>query len=258
MLNTFQVRFLLMTSTSHTYLTQLRILFTTHFSLAELQTFCFDLGIDYESIPAQAKEAWVRELLTKVARQGRLAELVALAQQEIPQVHWPTVPPDLLLPQSLPAEPEPSAPVVQTVHHYHGDVVGGDKVGKDKVGGDKISIGSMSGQNQGIAIGRGAQAQVTIQQGAAAAELAPLFAPLLAAVARENNTAVSHVQALQAEVAKGEQADDEKMADLIGEIADATPAVVEMLINLFSNSLIAKVAGAGTKQALKWLRRQYG
>jgi hypothetical protein len=241
------------------YLTSLRTLFTTHFSLAELQTLCFDLGIDYESIPAQAKEAWVRDLLLKVARQGRLAELVALAQQENPHVVWPPVPDNLELPQALPAaDAETQAPVVsQTVHHYHGDVVGGDKVGGDKVGGDKIVVGNISNA-QGIAIGRGAQAQVTIQQGMTAGELAPLFAPLLAAVARENNTAVSHVQALQAEVAKGEQADDEKMADLIGEIADATPAVVEMLINLFSNSLIAKVAGAGTKQALKWLRRQYG
>jgi hypothetical protein len=254
MLNTLQVRFLLMTSTSHTYLTQLRILFTTHFSLAELQTLCFDLGIDYESIPAQAKESWARELLTKVARQGRLAELVALAQQEIPQVHWPPVPLDLLLPQSLPAEPEPSVPVVQTVHHYHGDVVGGDKVGTDKIGGDKISIGSMSGQNQGIAIGRGAQAQVTIQQGAAAAELAPLFAPLLAAVAP---TAVAQVQQLHAAVAHGAQADDEKIADLLGELADGNTAVVPLLLNLFNHPAITPTAGAATKQALKWLRRQH-
>jgi len=43
----------------------------------------------------------------------------------------------------------------------------------DKVGGDKFTVGDVQGT--GIAIGRGAQAQV--QQGISAAELDRLFAP---------------------------------------------------------------------------------
>jgi hypothetical protein len=136
----------------------------------------------------------------------------------------------------------------------HGDEVHGDKVGGDKVGGDKTVVGNISG-SQGIAIGRGARADVRIQQGPTVDELTPLFAPLLAQAARENVTAVGQVKALQAEAAKGEEADDEKMADLIETIATAAPSAVEAIVNLFTNSIVAKSAGGATKYILKRLRK---
>jgi hypothetical protein len=77
---------------------------------------------------------------------------------------------------------------------------------------------------------------------------------LLAQVAREDATAVAKVQALKAEVEKGEDADDEKMADLIGDIVEAAPSVVESIVNLFTSSVIAKVAGGATKYVLKRLQ----
>jgi hypothetical protein len=140
----------------------------------------------------------------------------------------------------------------QTIHH--GDAVHGDKVGGDKVGGDKISVGDISG-SQGIAIGREARADVRIQQGPAMDELTPLFAPLLQQVAQQDATAVAQVKALQAEAARGEEADDEKMADLIESIAAAAPTAVAELVNLFTNSLVAKAAGAATKYMLKRIRK---
>ncbi|VAW32642.1 hypothetical protein MNBD_CHLOROFLEXI01-2453 [hydrothermal vent metagenome] len=135
-----------------------------------------------------------------------------------------------------------------------GDVVHGDKVAGDKVGGDKISVGDISG-GTGIAIGSGASANVTVQHGVSGDELNQLFAPLLAEVAQHDVTAVAKVQALKAEAGRGEEADDEKMADLIGEIADAVPAVVEGLVNLFTNSILAKAAGGATKYILKRIRK---
>lgn len=135
----------------------------------------------------------------------------------------------------------------------HGDEVQGDKVGGDKVGGDKISVGNVSG-GQGIAIGSGARADVRIQQGPAIDELTPLFAPLITQVAQQDATAVAQVRALQAEAARGEEADDEKMADLIESIAEAAPAVVEIIVNLFTNSVVAKAAGGATKYVLKRIR----
>jgi hypothetical protein len=133
-------------------------------------------------------------------------------------------------------------------------VVQGDEVHGDKVKGDKISVGNISG-GQGIAIGRGARSDVRIQQGPTVDELAPLFAPLLAEAARENAAAVAQLQALKAEVEKGEEADDDKMADLIGDIAEAAPSVVEGIVNLFTNSVVAKVAGGATKYVLRRLRK---
>ncbi|MAU00084.1 MAG: hypothetical protein CL608_23330 [Anaerolineaceae bacterium] len=136
----------------------------------------------------------------------------------------------------------------------HGDVVHGDKVGGDKFGGDKISVGSVSG-SQNMAIGSGAQMDVRIQHGPSLDELTPLFAPLLQQVAQENTTAVSQVRALQEEVARGEEADDDKMANLIYDIAEAAPTVVETIVNLFSNAIVAKAAGRATSFILKRIRQ---
>ena len=133
-------------------------------------------------------------------------------------------------------------------------VVHGDKVMGDKVGGDKITIGDISG-GQGIAIGRGASANVSIQQGLSGSELNQLFEPLLQSVAQQDPTAVAQVQALKAEVDKGEEADDEKMADLISIIADAAPAAVEGILKLFTNSIIAETAGGATNYILKRIRK---
>jgi tetratricopeptide (TPR) repeat protein len=133
-------------------------------------------------------------------------------------------------------------------------VIHGDEVRGDKIGGDKITVGNISG-SQGIAIGRGARADVRIMHGPSVDELTPLFAPLLAEVARHNTTAVTQVKTLQAEVARGEDAEDDKMADLITDIAEAAPAVVETLVNLFTNSIAAKVAGGATKFVLRRLHR---
>jgi hypothetical protein len=155
--------------------------------------------------------------------------------------------------------PDPLEPLPAAIHtgggdFVGGDKVGGDKIGGDKVGGDKITVGNISG-SQGIAIGSGASASVHIQQGVPPEQLNQLFAPLLMQVAQQNPTAVSQVNQLKEEAGKGDGADDEKMADLIGAIAEAAPTAVEGLINLFTNSIVAKAAGAATKYMLKRIRK---
>ncbi|MCB8925155.1 MAG: caspase family protein [Ardenticatenaceae bacterium] len=135
---------------------------------------------------------------------------------------------------------------------HMGDTIHGDKVGGDKVGGDKISVGNISGSS-GIAIGRGASA--TVNQGISGSELTQLFAPLLQQVAQANPAAVPQVNQLKEEAGKGEGADDEKMADLISAIAEAAPTAVEGIVNLFTNSIIAKAAGAATNYVLKRIRK---
>jgi hypothetical protein len=234
-----------MTSNNAAYLTDLHNLLNQYFNMEEVRTLCFNLGVDYENISGQGKSAWIRELLLSLGRQGHLDNLVALAQQERPHVNWPPVPPDLEIPAA--AESANSTPVIQ--HSYYGDVVHGDKTG-----GDKITVGNISG-SQGVAIGRGARADVQVQSGIGERELMQLFAPLLAEVAQQEPAAVAQVQALKAEVARGDNADDEKMADLISDIADAAPSVVEGLVNLFTNAVLAKVAGSATKYVLRRLRK---
>lgn len=132
-----------------------------------------------------------------------------------------------------------------------GDTIYGDQVGGDKVDGDKTSVDNVRGT--GIAIGR--EAQATVNQGISGAELNQLFAPLMAQVAQQSPTAVSQVNTLKEEAGKGEAADDEKMADLIGNIVAAAPAAVETIVGLFSNTVVAKAAGGATKYVLKRIRK---
>ena len=138
-----------MATNSAAYLSKLHNSIDRSFSLGEIRTLCFNLGVDYESVAGEEKQSRIRELLLVLGRNGRLPELVALAQQERPHIDWPPVPSDLQLLAALPSD-TPAAPVNQ--YNFYGDVVGGDKVS-----GDQISVGDISGSS-GIAIGRGATA----------------------------------------------------------------------------------------------------
>jgi hypothetical protein len=129
---------------------------------------------------------------------------------------------------------------------------GGNVAGRDiniKEGGVRFK-GKMSGGN---IVGRDLH---VVQQGSSdKEELAALFTPLLQEVRQQNEAAAAQVKELQAEVARGEQADDEKMSDLIVDIAEAAPAVVETLVGIFTNSIVARVAGVGAKATLRAIQR---
>jgi hypothetical protein len=58
-------------------LPQLRDFIVAHFNDNELRDLCFDLGIDYESLPGEGKAAKARELTAYCQRRDRLAELEA-------------------------------------------------------------------------------------------------------------------------------------------------------------------------------------
>ena len=245
-----------MTSHSASYARALHKMLEQHFDLEEVRTLCFELEVDYDNLRGEGKSSRNRELIMLLARQGRLPALVALARKERPSIIWPSVPDDF----ALPTTPEWSGTPVPTQNIYQGDVVYGDKTAGDKVGGDKISVGNISG-SQGIAIGRGAQASLQIQQGIPTDEFNKLFAPLLAQVtqqvsARQQAEAVAKVNELKAETGKGEAADDEAVASLIEDIVALAPGAVATLTNLFTNALIAKSAGAATKYILKRVEKR--
>ena len=74
-----------------TILTQLREILIDHFDQEELKTLCFDLGIDYESLPGSGKANKARDLISALQRQGRLSELITFGQQERPHIQWPSL-----------------------------------------------------------------------------------------------------------------------------------------------------------------------
>jgi len=242
-----------MTTESTTFLTNLYNRFEEYFSLEDIRALCFDLGFDYDSIPGEGKSAKIRELILQMGRTRKMHELVNYAQENRSHVTWPAVPPDFRLPHSgeWSTTSQPTHTVVQ------GDLIHGDKVGGDKVGGDKITIGDIS-NSQGVAVGRGAQAEVSIRHGISGEQLDALFVPLLQVIARQTATqteALAKVNLLKTEAGKGQDANDEAMAGLVEDIVNLVPAAVETIINLFTNSIIAKSAGAATKYVLKRIHK---
>ena len=66
------------------YVTQLRQILVEYFDEGELKTLCFDLGIDYESLPGAGKANKARDLVAYVQRHGRLQELILKGKVERP------------------------------------------------------------------------------------------------------------------------------------------------------------------------------
>jgi hypothetical protein len=54
---------------------ELHSLIDEHFDREELRTLCFDLAVDYDSLPAEGKRAKARELVALMERHGRLEAL---------------------------------------------------------------------------------------------------------------------------------------------------------------------------------------
>ena len=55
----------------------------THFTEAQLRDLCFELGADYDSLPAEGKAGKARELVVRLERKGRLAELAQAVSSSI-------------------------------------------------------------------------------------------------------------------------------------------------------------------------------
>ncbi len=72
---------------------QLRQLIVAHFDLDEIESICFDLGIDYDSLPGQGKLKKVVELIEHCARSGQIVRLIDVCAQLRPAVEpaWQTL-----------------------------------------------------------------------------------------------------------------------------------------------------------------------
>ena len=131
--------------------------------------------------------------------------------------------------------------------------VGGDVVRGDKTGGDKITVGDVTGD--AVAIGQGAQA--TSNKGISGPELAALFAPIMQAAQSgppdKREQAVQETQQLQAEVAKGKEANDETMAGLVESLVGLVPGAIGAVVSAFGSPLLGGIAGPATSYVLKKL-----
>lgn len=86
-------------------------------------------------------------------------------------------------------------------------------------------------------------------------DLEALFAPLLAAVAKQapadkQAAAVQQVEELKAEVAKGKQADDSKMRRIVDGLVAMVPAAIGAVVSMFATPILGGIAGPVTKSVL--------
>lgn len=120
----------------------------------------------------------------------------------------------------------------------HGDLVKGDKIG-----GAKVKTGGITGSN--VTFGSGSP--ITTTQGLTAAEIAALFQPLTQMIqqapAEKRDEAIRLEQELQAEVAKGEKADDGRMAGLLNGLLKLVPGAVGAAVSIFATPVLSGVAG---------------
>lgn len=61
------------------------------FSLSELQTLCFDLGVDYDELPGAEMVEKVQHLMETLQRGNHLPELLAYCREQRPAYGWPTL-----------------------------------------------------------------------------------------------------------------------------------------------------------------------
>lgn len=239
-------------------LSQLNTLLNQYFSLEEIRSLCFEMGVDYDSIPGEGKAAKVRELILGFSRQGHLPELRSLVVKERPHVVWPEIPADFELPSSGPWSAAPQS-TSQTI--IQGDIVHGDKTGGDKVAGDKISVGNISGST-GVAIG--SRAQVTINRG----DSYNMSGDFRGAILNIKST-LSDVQQTIGSMTTPNETDKQELQDLVKQLeqalisvpaardedAEAVSKTTEVLVNLAAaekpNKTMLQITGEGLKQAAK-------
>ena len=72
---------------------QLHEILVDRFSIDEIRTLCFELGIEYEELDGDGRTGKARELITYVERRGRTQDLINCAKIARPEANWPTVQP---------------------------------------------------------------------------------------------------------------------------------------------------------------------
>ncbi len=133
--------------------TIIRDALVNYFSLGELRTLCFDLGIDYEDLEGGNKQGKTLALVQYAQRHNRYPDLVNAIRQARPHLNL-----DAPAAGAAGSQTATSHSASQSTPKIivQGDYIAGDKTAGDQVSGDKIVTGNISGSN--VAIGRGATA----------------------------------------------------------------------------------------------------
>ena len=70
------------------YLTRLRRILNERFDESELRTLCFDLRVDYDSLPGMTKTDKARELISHLRRHDRIPDLIGVVKLQRPDIPY--------------------------------------------------------------------------------------------------------------------------------------------------------------------------
>lgn len=73
---------------SQVSLSRLRQILVDRFNDGELRDLCFDLGIDYESLPGEGKSDRARELIAHLDRRDGIPRLLTVVRRSRPDIEW--------------------------------------------------------------------------------------------------------------------------------------------------------------------------
>ena len=60
-----------------------------YFNKTELETLCFDLGIDKDNLPNATKQELAQEIILYCERHGTLDRLLDICRDQRPHADWP-------------------------------------------------------------------------------------------------------------------------------------------------------------------------
>ena len=172
----------------------------------------------------------------------------------------------LPFPEEAVIEPEPGAfrgITVTTTTTYQATATGGSTIAQgpeaDAVGPRGVIVrgkvgGSIVTGDHNVVAGRDATAGID------PAALERLFAPVMAAVAAlpagERAEATVRVQELKEEAAKGEKADDGRLARLIDGLVGLVPAAVGAVVSAFASPILGGIVGPVTQFVLDRIQKR--
>ena len=146
---------------------------------------------------------------------------------------------------------------------------GGVSVGGNNSG--NINTGKQTNINTGggayvggsVVTGRDFIGRDNIDHGISSEEIKALFDALQSVISKQTSgdtqaVAMQQVKALKAEVAKGEQADDSKMAKIVEGLMEKVPGAIGTVVNMFATPILGGLVGPVTKFVLNKLKSSQG
>jgi Effector-associated domain 7 len=230
-----------MTANNSRYLSTLHDNMDRYFSLEEIRTLCFDLGVDFDSVRGEGKSARIRELLIAMGRSGRLPELLSLVQQERRNVTWPPIPDDFELPQSLKSD-APAAPTV--TNNYYGAVVNAEN--SNVAVGSQAAVTTNTGDTYNLSGDfRGANLNIksTLENVAQSVGTLP----------NSDATAKIDLQQLLVALNNALQTAPDEHASPVEELSESTKILVEESSKEKPNQTMMKMLGNGLREAAESL-----